>query len=167
MTERHPIARSRKPKPSANAGKVPAGVARASGRGKTVASVPRPLGARAKGTTELPSERDPFSTTAISEIMDRSLRAGIARFTAGLSPSALGAAYLDWAVHLFSAPGKRLQLVDKAARKGVRYTNYLGRAMADPESASCCIEPLPQDRRFSAPEWQQWPYNAACTRASC
>jgi polyhydroxyalkanoate synthase len=96
----------------------------------------------------------------MAEIIDRSLRSGIARFTAGLSPSALGAAYLDWAVHLFFSPGKRLQLVDKAGRKSIRYGSFLTRAVAQPETAPCCIEPLPQDRRFREPDWQHWPYNA-------
>ncbi|MFY9836410.1 MAG: poly-beta-hydroxybutyrate polymerase N-terminal domain-containing protein, partial [Xanthobacteraceae bacterium] len=46
--------------------------------------------------------------------MDRSLHAAVARFTGGLSPAALTQAYLDWATHLANAPGKRLQLIDKA-----------------------------------------------------
>ena len=155
MIERHPVVPSRRRRSSAVGGKAPAKAA-----GAQSGKLPVREGVRARDAGEFPWERDSFSSTAISEIMDRSLRAGIARFTAGLSPSALGGAYLDWAVHLLSSPGKRFQLVDKAARKGVRYANFLGRAAADPASAPCCIEPLPQDRRFSAPEWQQWPYNA-------
>ena len=59
--------------------------------------------------------------TALADITDRSLHAAMARFTLGLSPAALMAAYLDWAVHLAAAPGKRLQLLDKAARKALRF----------------------------------------------
>jgi polyhydroxyalkanoate synthase len=50
----------------------------------------------------------------------RELHAAVARFTAGLSPAALAHAYLDWVTHLTYAPGKRLQLVDKAARIPLR-----------------------------------------------
>ena len=56
----------------------------------------------------------------MADILDRSLHAAIARFTGGLSPAALSAAYLDWASHLANAPGKRLQLTQKAVRKGPR-----------------------------------------------
>ena len=173
MTDRHPVTSSRKRSAASNGGKSPAKAA--AGKAVKAAAPAQPAaqaasaqgrkapsrnGRRAGDFVELPWERDSFSSTAMSEIMDRSLRAGVARFTAGLSPSALGSAYLDWAIHLSSSPGKRLQLVDKAVRKSVRYGNFLTRAVADPESGPCCIEPLPQDRRFSAPEWQQWPYNA-------
>ncbi len=71
--------------------------------------------------------RDSYAVTAIADITDRSLHAAIARFTAGLSPAALADAYLDWATHLAYAPGKRLQLVDKAIRKAVRFANYARR----------------------------------------
>jgi poly(hydroxyalkanoate) polymerase-like protein len=59
--------------------------------------------------------RDSFAVTALADIIDRSLHAAVARFTAGLSPAALAHAYLDWVTHLTYSPGKRLQLVDKAA----------------------------------------------------
>ena len=62
-------------------------------------------------------DRDSYGLTALADVTDRSLHAFVARFTAGLSPAALGEAYFDWAIHLGNAPGKRLQLVDKAARK--------------------------------------------------
>lgn len=104
-------------------------------------------------------DRDSYATTAIADITDRSLHAAMARFTAGLSPAALTYAYLHWATHLADQPGKRLQLVDKAFRKAVRFSDYAGRYAMSGGKAECCIEPLPQDKRFAAQEWQRFPYN--------
>ena len=103
--------------------------------------------------------RDSFAVTALADIIDRSLHAAVARFTAGLSPAALAHAYLDWATHLTYSPGKRLQLVDKAARKAVRFANYASRCAVAGHKAPCCIAPLPQDKRFIGEDWQKWPYN--------
>src|SRR6478736_4671614 len=66
-------------------------------------------------TASTTDERDPYALTATAEIIDRSLHASAARFTAGLSPAAFAAAYWDWATHLAFAPGKRMLLADKAA----------------------------------------------------
>ena len=104
-------------------------------------------------------DRDSYATTAIADITDRSLHAAIARFSLGLSPAALTQAYLDWATHLSYAPGKRLQLADKALRKVLRFGNYASRCAMDQGQSERCIEPLPQDRRFLADEWRAWPYN--------
>jgi len=106
-----------------------------------------------------PDARDSYAVTAIADITDRSLHATMARFTAGLSPAAMAQAYLDWAAHLAYAPGKRMQLVDKAMRKTVRLANYTCRCALQGGKAPCCIEPLPQDKRFVDEAWQQWPYN--------
>jgi len=103
--------------------------------------------------------RDSFAVTALADIIDRSLHAAVARFTAGLSPAALAHAYLDWVTHLTYAPGKRLQLVDKATRKAVRFANYASRCAVAGHEAPCCIEPLPQDKRFAGKGWHKWPYN--------
>src|ERR1700760_766430 len=70
------------------------------------------------------ADRDSFAVTALADFTDRSLHATAAYFTAGVSPAALAQAYLDWATHLANAPGKRMQLVDKAWRKGLRFANY-------------------------------------------
>ncbi|MBI1202995.1 MAG: alpha/beta fold hydrolase [Rhodopseudomonas sp.] len=104
-------------------------------------------------------ERDSYAVTALSDIVDRSTHAAAARFTAGLSPAALAEAYLDWATHLAFAPGKRLQLADKAWRKATRLANYATHCALKADPSVACIEPLPQDHRFDAPEWKQWPYN--------
>src|SRR5262245_58243953 len=100
--------------------------------------------------------RDSFAVTALADIIDRSLHAAVARFTAGLSPAALAHAYLDWVTHLTYSPGKRLQLVDKATRKAVRFANYASRCAVARHEAPCCIEPLPQDRRIAGASWHKW-----------
>ena len=103
--------------------------------------------------------RDSFAVTALADIIDRSLHAAGARFTAGLSPAALAHAYLDWVTHLTYAPGKRLQLVDKVTRKADRFANHASRCAVAGHEAPCCIEPLPQDKRFAGEGWHKWPYN--------
>jgi polyhydroxyalkanoate synthase len=97
------------------------------------------------------------SDSGIAAGLDRALHAQLARLTQGISPASVIGATMDWLVHLAMSPGKQAQLVSKAQRKATR----LGLAAlhcADRDGAPC-IEPLPQDRRFAAPEWQRWPFN--------
>ncbi len=89
--------------------------------------------------------------------LDRLLHASSARFTAGISPAALGLAYADWALHFAISPGKWQRLAEKAARKSMRLLNYANAAALCP--CPPCIEPLRQDRRFTGEEWQKWPFN--------
>ena len=96
--------------------------------------------------------------TARRELFDRLAHATLARFTFGISPAALGLAYYDWWMHLITSPGKQAELVTKAWRKWARLARYAGQ-VAMTGDGECCIEPLPQDRRFAAPEWQQAPFN--------
>ena len=104
-------------------------------------------------------ERNSYASTAMQDIIDRSLHAAAARFTLGLSPAALAGAYLDWATHLASSPGKRMQLAEKAGRKWLRLARYATSCALRPPGAAPCIEPLPQDKRFAGEAWQRWPYN--------
>ena len=99
-------------------------------------------------------------TTSGSKLsFDRPLHATMARFTGGVSPSALSQAYVDWFQHLLFSPDKQMQLAAKAVNQWTRYFEYSPRACVDPNCGSC-IEPLPQDRRFSGAAWQKWPFNA-------
>ncbi|HEX7272674.1 MAG TPA: poly-beta-hydroxybutyrate polymerase N-terminal domain-containing protein, partial [Casimicrobiaceae bacterium] len=120
---------------------------------------PRPSEARAEATRPAGLEpeflRDSYGSTAFAEVIDRSLHASMARFTAGLAPMTLAGAYADWATHLAAAPGKRLQLAEKAARKWLRLANYAARSVLNRSSSPPCIEPLPQDRRFNAEGWRK------------
>jgi polyhydroxyalkanoate synthase subunit PhaC len=106
-----------------------------------------------------PHGHDSYVVTALSDVTDRALHAALARFTMGQSPAAVAAAYLDWLVHLAAAPGKRLQLVDKMARKALRFQNWAWRQAIEPGKAAPVIRPLPQDRRFNGDAWRQPPFN--------
>lgn len=112
-----------------------------------------------KGAAPGPWERDSYASTAIVEIIDRSLHAAAARATASLSPAALAGAYFDWLTHLMISPGKQAQLVEKARKKWLRYLNFAARCAMRGGESEVCIEPLPQDKRFADPAWSKFPYN--------
>jgi len=117
--------------------------------------VPQPIGPSEPlpqpGGFEAP-ERTPFAG------VDRTFKANLARLTQGVTPAGIARAYFDWATHLMLAPGKQLQLVEKAGRKAIRLSMYAANAAADPKTPPC-IAPLPQDRRFNDESWRGWPYN--------
>jgi polyhydroxyalkanoate synthase len=89
--------------------------------------------------------------------LDRTVHTQLARFTQGISPATLGAACMDWLTHLSLSPGKQHELLEKAIVKTMRIGEHTLRGPLD--HCQPCIEPLPQDRRFAAPEWQAWPFN--------
>jgi polyhydroxyalkanoate synthase len=91
--------------------------------------------------------------------IDKTLHAAMSKLTSGLSPSALMAAYADWAVHLASSPGKQSHLMEKATKKSLRLAGVLGECTEQTGQNHACIEPLPFDKRFSDDAWQKWPFN--------
>jgi len=95
---------------------------------------------------------------ARADTVDRFVHSWQGRFTQSLSPGTLLLAYFDWFAHIANAPGKHGLLVEKALRKWTRLLLYAAASAGDPEHPPC-IEPLPQDRRFTAPEWRQPPFN--------
>jgi len=100
---------------------------------------------------------EPAVDTARAEVIDRLVHAWQGRFTSSLSPAGLMVSFFDWGVHLANAPGKQAFLVEKAMRKWVRLALYLMRAAREPGCLPC-IDPLPQDRRFSDDAWGQMPF---------
>jgi polyhydroxyalkanoate synthase len=91
--------------------------------------------------------------------LDRLLQSMLGRWTLGVSPASVGLAYFDWALHMALAPGKQQELVEKAMRKTVRFLLHAGQSAREGDDLAPCIEPLPQDRRFSDPEWRQPPFS--------
>ena len=96
-------------------------------------------------------------TPFVGSNLDRLVHAWLGRFTGGLSPASMMLAYLDWLMHLAYSPAKQAQIAEKAVRKALRLSLYLQRCACEGDSAPC-IEPLPQDRRFTGEAWQRWPY---------
>jgi polyhydroxyalkanoate synthase len=90
--------------------------------------------------------------------IDKAFKAKLARFTLGLSPAGIGSKYFEWFAHLLVAPGKQLQLIEKAQRKAARLMTYAASSSRDPNTPPC-IEPLAQDRRFNHETWRSWPHN--------
>ena len=107
----------------------------------------------------VPTMEDVDPAADMAAGIDRLLHAYAGRATLGISPSAVGMAFFDWWLHLAASPGKQLELGRKAARKGLRYSDFLVR-LARGEADPCCIEPLAGDRRFTGEAWRGWPFNA-------
>jgi polyhydroxyalkanoate synthase len=86
---------------------------------------------------------------------DRRLHAAEAKIFGGLSPSAIGIAYLDWMIHLANQPGRRAAL----GRQAGDDIAAIGRqAMGQTVDT---LTPSPTDHRFSHPGWQSPPYALA------
>ena len=100
---------------------------------------------------------DPLDRSVHAHNVDRMLHATLGRITQGISPASLSAAFMDWAVHLAGSPGKQQELLEKAVRKASRFALYTAHAF--PREPGPCIQPLPQDQRFSHPGWCEWPFN--------
>ena len=99
---------------------------------------------------------DPLAI-ADAQWQETTLRSLIGRLTSGISPASVIAAYTDWLTHLAMAPGKQAELMKKALRKASRLGLYSVQSMMG--ECAPVIEPLAQDRRFSGPGWNQWPFN--------
>ena len=90
--------------------------------------------------------------------LDRIARAATGRFTHGVSPNAMTAAWFDWASHFVRAPGRQLELSFTAWTNLARLMRYAGKSMFG-AGATPPFQPQQGDRRFSAPEWQERPFD--------
>jgi polyhydroxyalkanoate synthase len=96
---------------------------------------------------------------AAFDVYNRLSHAALAQLTLGISPFALALAVADWAIHLAASPGKQAALRLKALRKLIRLGLQTSRQLGTNEAFTPSIEPLPGDRRFADPAWQQWPFS--------
>src|SRR5215471_3740061 len=80
-----------------------------SGEVVPLAHGPNVIGDSRPTAVEKPTITSPDADTPFA-LLDRGVHAAVARFTGGLSPTALALAFLDWTVHLATSPGKQLAL---------------------------------------------------------
>lgn len=87
---------------------------------------------------------------------DLVLWAWLGRMTGNLSPAALGMAWFDWASHLMMSPDKQHELLSDAVLGWQRWLQYVG---TPANSTTDPVRPLAQDKRFSDPAWDAWPWH--------
>jgi polyhydroxyalkanoate synthase len=90
--------------------------------------------------------------------MDLPVKHGLARMAHGVSPASVALAYGDWFAHLLTSPSKHAELAGSALRKGLLWQQYA--MLAWHRDGARCVEPSPQDKRFSPSEWDAPPFNA-------
>ena len=89
--------------------------------------------------------------------IDRNVRAAVSRLTCGVSTHAFLEAWADWALHMSRAPGRQLELVERAQANALRLSEYLVKGDA---GATPPFTPKDFDHRFDHPSWTRFPYRA-------
>jgi polyhydroxyalkanoate synthase len=90
--------------------------------------------------------------------LDRGAMASLARFTGGLSPHAMIDAWSDWAMHLSRAPGRQLELAERAQANALKLVHYTSAQMLGQSSAKP-FRPGPYDTRWSHEGWERAPFS--------
>ena len=97
--------------------------------------------------------------------LDMALQNHIAKLTGGISPASVSLAWMDWAMHLATSPGKQMELVGLAQRQAAEWPPFLKKKLLQisqtggAQSAEPEISEATSDTRFADKAWQQWPYN--------
>lgn len=90
---------------------------------------------------------------------DREFRAQVAQMTSGLAPTAFTSAWADWVMHLAMAPSKQIDLQQQAMNRAADTWQFALRALAGERVSPTEDAGVKPDRRFSAEDWNQFPFN--------
>lgn len=115
--------------------------------------------ARSVTKTEPSAEKSPVQPVPEPYLLDRTFHALLARFTGGVSPTALLLAWLDWGCHLAGAPQRRMEIAERVVRDTGRMLEAAARATSPAQEPWSVIRPDGRDRRFRAPQWEAAPFN--------
>jgi polyhydroxyalkanoate synthase len=126
--------------------------------GREVAPLPQGVPSTAIAQEPPKEIAEALAFPASARTIDHFVSAVLGRMSLGVSPAGLMTAYFEWLSHLVASPGRQIELMQKAARKASRFVVQAARSATDPDTPPC-IEPLPQDHRFSGQEWQRPPFN--------
>jgi polyhydroxyalkanoate synthase len=93
-----------------------------------------------------------------TDALDRTLHAGVAQLTRGLSPASLMLAWSDWAIHLAAQPARSAQvLLLRPWIRAVEAASGLPQAAPDHDAPSASSRA--HGRRLAEPPWDAWPFN--------
>ena len=107
-------------------------------------------------SAEVPNGAEHAPTNG-QDTLDRAVRAMVARFTGGSSPNAAAAAWADWASHLARAPGRQMELVERAQQNALRFMfATMGKMGAD--GGGVGFSPRRGDHRFDHEGWDMAPF---------
>ncbi len=101
-----------------------------------------------------PEPADPHRHAAL----DRGAMASLARLTGGISPHAMVDAWSDWAMHLARAPGRQLELLERAQANMLKLFHYSLTAFTG-QAAPKPFHPGPHDPRWSHDGWDSPPFS--------
>ncbi|QFS82575.1 Poly-beta-hydroxybutyrate polymerase [Roseivivax sp. THAF40] len=91
------------------------------------------------------------------EHLDRISRALLARNTAGLSPFSIFQAWNDWALHMSRAPGRQIELAERAVKNALQVVSHTA-GIGQDEDADPPFRPKPYDTRFAHDGWAKMPF---------
>ncbi len=110
--------------------------------------------------SDLPTQHSPDDSCEHPHMnMDRSIRAAMARVTNGVSPFATAQAWTDWAMHLARAPGRQLELAERAVSSAQKLWGFTLQSMMPGETAQPPFVARRQDHRFTHAGWTKPPFS--------
>lgn len=106
-----------------------------------------------------PEAAAPPDWAELARDLEHLLKARVARFTGGISPTAMRLAFIDWLSHLQADPAKQAELAQAWAHGAGRLLTSALTA-SDPGGPHSS-PPAEADQRFDHAAWQAWPFNFA------
>jgi polyhydroxyalkanoate synthase len=88
------------------------------------------------------------------QALERAVGALFGPWRGSLAPATPLGAYADWWLHLAASPAKQAELAQLAGEQFWRSAQIAAHG-APPD---CCVEPMPQDKRFADPRWGSPPF---------
>ena len=94
-----------------------------------------------------------------ADAIDHAFRAALGKMTGGLSPTAYGAAWADWALKLAASPARLMELQQDALARAADNLEFARRAAQGTPLSPAEGLASPADLRFTGDAWQQFPFN--------
>lgn len=119
--------------------------------------MPKPTPAKTPAPETTPAKGSPIPEGHRHAALDRGIMASLAHWTGGISPYAALSAWGDWSMHLAFAPGRQIELAERALANGLKVTEF-GLAALSGKTAEAPFVPRAHDPRWKHAGWQAGPF---------